>query len=311
MRVLVCGANGFIGRHVAQALAWHGHQVVHGVARLGPAQQAGREEYHIDFVHDVTEDAWLPRLAGIDAVVNAVGVLRDTRARPAQAVHAAAPAALFGACATAGVRRLIHISALGIEGNPTIYARTKRKAEDALLGLMEARALAGTLVRPSVVFGPGGASSALFLQLARLPLLVLPRVAGQTRIQPVHVLELAEAVAQLLAGEVAGVAATHAPGVLDAVGPQPLSLVDFIASLRRQLGHAPARVWLCPDGPTRLSARLGDWLPVTPWGSEALALLSHDNVGDAQSMAQLLGRAPTHHSQLLRCQGDGRELEVA
>ena len=73
----------------------------------------------------------------------------------------------------------------------------------------------------------------------------------------------------------------------------------FIASLRTQLGHRAPRVTALPDGLTQLSARMGDWVPVTPWGTQALSLLTQDNVGDPAAMTQLLGRAPTHHSQLL------------
>ena len=63
------------------------------------------------FSKALTAEAWLPHLAGIDAVINAVGVLRDSAGRPLQAMHADAPIALFDACAAAGVRRVVQISA--------------------------------------------------------------------------------------------------------------------------------------------------------------------------------------------------------
>ncbi|MBP7567125.1 MAG: NAD-dependent epimerase/dehydratase family protein [Burkholderiaceae bacterium] len=288
MRILVCGARGFIGRHIVQALEAAGHDVVRGVSR---AARAG--DVSMDFARDLSPEAWLPRLAGIEAVVNAVGILRGSARRPMQAVHAEAPAALFEACARAGVRRVIHISALGIDGNPTDYAQTKLAAERALLALNDAGRLDGVVLRPSIVFGPGGESSQLFLNLARLPWLLLPRAAIRARVQPVHVYELAEAVARL-AGP-----ARAMRGQLEGAGPEAVALAGFIASLRTQLGHRAPHVTALPDGLTQLSARMGDWVPITPWGTQALSLLTQDNVGDPGTLAQLLGRAPTHYSQLL------------
>ena len=129
----------------------------------------------LDFSKALTAEAWLPHLAGIDAVINAVGVLRDSAGRPLQAMHADAPIALFDACAAAGVRRVVQISALGIAHSATRYASTKRAADEHLLALTEQGRLNGCVLRPSVVFGAGGASSQLFLALARLPALLLPR----------------------------------------------------------------------------------------------------------------------------------------
>ena len=113
-------------------------------------------------------------LKGIDAVVNAVGVLRNTAARPIDAVHHHTPVALFEACRQAGVRHVVQISALGVQTGTTRYARTKRAADEHLLGLAAATndstsPLRGVVLRPSVVFGHGGARANLFLRLARLP----------------------------------------------------------------------------------------------------------------------------------------------
>ena len=112
MHILLTGSTGFIGRTMAAALTRAGH-VVHGGVSPRRAVLAP-QQVPMDFARDTTPDVWLPRLAGIDAVVNAVGVLRDSSARPIDAVHQHTPVALFDACAQAGVRRVVHISALGI-----------------------------------------------------------------------------------------------------------------------------------------------------------------------------------------------------
>lgn len=275
--ILVLGARGFIGSAIADFAKAAGHPV---------------RTPRLDFARLLTPEAWQPHLEGVDIVVNAVGVLRDSHQRPMQAVHADAPRALFEACAAQGSRRVIHISALGIDGNSTRYAQTKLLAERAL----EAHRAAGrlphaTVVRPSIVFGPGGASSRLFMTMARLPLLPLPAAALRTRVQPIAVTDLAEACLALIQAEVP-------PARVDAVGPEALTLAAFIATLRTQHGHqGPARLLPLPEAPSRWSARLGDHLPWQTWCSETLALLQQDNVGDAAVLGSLLGRPPVspHH----------------
>lgn len=287
MNILICGASGFIGRAIAAALETRGHRVLRGVRSASPG------EVPMDFTRDTAESVWRPRLEGVDAVINAVGVLRDGPYTPMQAIHSAVPQALFDACARQGVRRVIHLSALGIASGDSPYARSKREAEAHLQNLTAAGALQGVALQPSVVFGAGGAGSALFTALARWPVLALPPEAFSTRVQPVRLDELAQAVAALL--EPAGALC----GPLACVGPLGVPLAGLIASLRSQMGHAPARVLRLPVALTRASARLGDAFPFTPWGTQALALLAQDNTADPAPFARLLGRPATPYHQLL------------
>ena len=276
-KILICGAGGFIGQRIVSELRMAGHGVIEGRSR------------EMDFSSKLDPAAWLPHLQGVDAVVNAVGVLRDSRRRPMEAIHHQAPVALFEACAQAGVRRVIQISALGIADSDTLYARSKRAADQALLALLGR--LDATVLRPSIVFGHGGASTSLFMNLARLPLLVLPAAALRARVQPIALQDLARGVAQLLA--------RTGPSPLSAVGPRALTLAEFIATLRQQLGHIPARVIALPDAPSRWSARLGDCVPGQPWCSETLDLLQRDNADDATPFEAVLGRAPVAPEHLV------------
>jgi uncharacterized protein YbjT (DUF2867 family) len=292
MHILLTGSTGFIGQTLRQALERAGHQVHGGVSPHRAPAAPG--QVPMDFARDTTPEAWLPRLQGIDAVVNAVGVLRDSAARPIDAVHQHTPCALFQACARAGVRRVVQISALGIEDSATRYARTKLAAEACLRSLADTDQLDPVVLRPSVVFGKGGDSSALFMNLARLPVAVFPAPMLTARIQPVSVHDLAAAVVALL-----GPALQHT-GTVACTGPEPLRMADFVASLRQQQGHGPALVLRLPLPLTRLSARLGDLLPASvPWCSESLAMLDSDNVGDPAAFEPLLGRPGVHYSQLV------------
>ncbi|HEX5685203.1 MAG TPA: NAD-dependent epimerase/dehydratase family protein [Ideonella sp.] len=286
MKILVCGARGFIGRHIAAALRTAGHEVLGTVS-----SQPGPGELQVDFARDTKPSTWLPRLADIDAVVNAVGVLRDSSRRPMGAIHLLTPMALFAACAQAGVRRVVHVSALGIDGGSTTYAHTKLVTERQLLERSTRGELDGVVLRPSVVYGPGGASSQLFDRLSQLPVLPLPAAAVNARIQPIHVSDLAEGVARLVTDPSSGL------GTINVTGPRALTLAAFIGELRAQRGRAPARIWAIPAQWTSLSARLGDALPITPWGTQTLALLSIDNTADPGPFRAVLGREAMDPSQ--------------
>ena len=291
MNILLTGANGFIGSHIAAALQAAGHSV-----------QAATRAQGVDFLRDTKAAAWLPRLQNMDAVINAVGVLRDTGATPMQAIHVDSPCALFDACTQAGVHRVLHISALGIQLGDFPYASSKRAADEHLLGLHESGRVNASILRPSVVFGRDrqgrwGDSSALFMNLAKLPLLLLPQPVQRARVQPLAVAELAECVAKLVS-HTPPVAAPAKP-LLEIAGPRALTIAALVASLRQQLGKSAAQVWPLPQALTHLSARMGDFVSIAPWCSETLAMLATDNVADYQTFRQLLGREATAPEGLL------------
>src|SRR6266481_841295 len=113
MRILLTGANGFIGRYLRARLSTAGHDVV--PALRNPVQTDALlpqpRSIAVDFNRDVTPQAWLPRLRGIDAVINCAGILQGGRGQSIAAIHEQAPKALFAACESAGVKRVIQISA--------------------------------------------------------------------------------------------------------------------------------------------------------------------------------------------------------
>ena len=270
MNVWLLGATGFVGRDVAQALQAAGHTLVN--------------RPRVDMARAIAAEDYLPHLAGVEVVVNTVGVLRDSRRRPMWPTHASGPQALFDACAQAGVRRVVQVSALGIEANPTAYACSKLAADEHLLALAGRGELQAVVLRPSVVVGTGGASSGLFRTLACLPWLLLPAPVAQGLAQPLHVNDMAAAVLASLS--------SSRQGVLELAGPEVFNLQALIAHWREAMGHPPARVLLLPDAPSRWSARLGDAVPVTPWCSETLALLAKPNTASVATLQALLGRAP-------------------
>src|SRR5262245_51812759 len=114
---MLIGATGFIGRHLAKALTAAGHEVT-GCSRY--RQEAFRRHPDIgwmigDFATEQGVSDWKPRVAGFDVVINAAGILREAGLQRFDTVHFEGPRALYEACVKRGVRRVVHISALGCD----------------------------------------------------------------------------------------------------------------------------------------------------------------------------------------------------
>jgi uncharacterized protein YbjT (DUF2867 family) len=128
MRVMVVGASGLIGSAVCARLAAGGDGIVAVVHRPADLGLVPADVIAIDLAA-VTEADWRPHLSGLDAVVNCAGLLQDSPGESTHGVHAAGAAALFRACEAAGVRRVVQISAVGVDrATPTEFSRTKRVA---------------------------------------------------------------------------------------------------------------------------------------------------------------------------------------
>lgn len=276
MHFLLTGATGFIGRHLAQALRAKGHRVVE-VRRVvtGPDQVQG------DFTRDLKAEDWRDRLGGIDCVINAVGILREHREQTFERIHSLAPRALFEACAQAGVRRVIQISALGADRGASGYFRSKHEADVYVASLP----LDWTIVQPSVVYGPGGTSARLFTMLASFPIIGLPG-KGEQQVQPIHIDDLTEAIVRIVDAP-----NTHRERIA-LVGPEPLPLREFLARLRSAMGLARTLNFPVPLVLMRLGASIAQLSPRSLLDRETLAMLEAGNIADPTPTRELLGRTP-------------------
>lgn len=282
MNVLITGADGFIGRALTRALDCAGERVI-GCARHREAFDRlfpGMPFVSADMSKDHDAAAWLPRLKGVDTVVNAVGIFREHGAQRFDAVHARGPIALFDACARGGVRRVVQISALGADANARgRYHLSKKAADDYLAGLD----LDWIIVQPSLVYGAGGASARLFNFLAALPLVPLPG-RGDQQIQPIYLDDLVDALLALLRSQ------TSATRRVALVGPRPLALRDYLLELRAALGLSSTICVSIPPSFMRAAARmLRDW-PSSLLTPESLDMLARGNTADAGAITALLGR---------------------
>jgi uncharacterized protein YbjT (DUF2867 family) len=284
MRILLTGASGFIGQQVLQALLADGHHVVCTARRPKNSQDPRVRYLHADFANDTEQSVWLARLTGIEAVINTVGIFRESGMQTFERLHTLTPRALFAACAqSSGVRLVIQVSALGADAQAdTPYHLSKKAADDYLATLP----LSACIVQPSLVYGREGASTRLFKTLASMPLTVRFGRAPQL-VQPVHIDDVVAAIAALLHLP-PGAAARRVP----LVGPEALSFTDYLGRLRSAMGMPRQRVLTLPGGLSRQLAKAGRWLPGALLDEDALRMLNRGNTGDAGPITLLLGRPP-------------------
>jgi NADH dehydrogenase len=288
MTTLVLGGAGFLGRHIAAALAARGHTVVIGTRRprraarrLPPSlHRCERREIHLERL--TAPEAWRPFLAGVDTVVNAVGILRERGAETYERVHHLAPGALAAACARRAIR-LIHISALGLHD----HARS-RFLQSKLAG---ERALAAcgsnySIVRPSLLDGDAGFGARWFRRVARWPVHFVPADAIG-RIAALDIRDFGEAVA-VLCGKPAG----REWREVELGGSVLRTAGDYLAALR-PVELAPAVRITVPAWIARVASHLCDVVHFSPLSFGHLELMRRDNAPRHNLLPALLGRAPT------------------
>ena len=295
MRILLLGATGLIGSAVAARLAAERHELV-GVTRTfgAPARRLPVARWiKLDLRNVTAPDDWLPHLAGIEAVVNCAGVLQDSPRDSTAAAHRDGPSTLWKACERAGVRRVIHFSAMGVDrGGLTDFSRSKLAGDEALT----ARDLDWVILRPSVVVGRqayGG--SALFRGLAAFS--VLPRTPDAGPLDIVQLDDVTETVVRLLRPDAPSRVA------LELAGPERLGFDEVVAAYRAWLGRRPAQIVDAPGFVMAAAYRLGDlvaklgWRP--PIRSTARREIVRGAIGDPSAWIDATGIRPRSLSDAL------------
>ncbi|HEY0766466.1 MAG TPA: complex I NDUFA9 subunit family protein [Steroidobacteraceae bacterium] len=268
MNVCVLGGSGFVGSELVTRLAFEGHWVRVPIRNLTRAERLRVLDTVELRVANVHEPRVLSQLfAGCDAVINLIGILNPRGRASFDAVHTELAAKVMASARPAGVRRVLHMSALGADPQaPSRYLRSKAAAEARLRGDSEV-----TIFRPSVIFGPGDSLTNRFAGLLRLTAGRLPLARARARFAPICVFDVADAVVRALG------ARTSAGQTYELCGPQVMTLAEIVR-LTARVARLPCRIVPLPDAIARLQGLVMGLLPGKPFSLDNFRSLTVDAV---------------------------------
>jgi len=310
VNICVLGGTGFVGTELVTRLALDGHWVRVPTRNLARAERLRVLDTVELRVADVHAPPTLGQLfADCDAVINLVGILNAHRGTGFNAVHAELPAKIMAAARAAGVRQVLHMSALGAdERGPSQYLRSKGAGEAQLRAAppnaVQAQP-AVTIFRPSVIFGAGDSLTNRFARLLRLTAGVLPLARATARFAPIHVLDVVEAFRRAL-GARASFGETY-----ELCGPEVLTLAQTVR-LTARIARLPCHIVPLPDLLARLQGLVMGVLPGKPFSLDNFRSLTVDSVCRQDGCARL-GIIPQHMLAVLPTYlgGDDPETQLA
>lgn len=275
MNVCLLGGSGFVGTELVQRLVRAGHWVRVATRNIAHAERLrvlATAELRVANVHE-------PRILSqlflnCDAVINLVGILNESGRSTFDAVHRALPAKVMAAAHNAGVRRVLHMSALGAAVDaPSRYLRSKAAGEAELRAISHAELphIAVTIFRPSVIFGQYDSLTNRFAQLLRLSAGVLPLARADARFAPVSVFDVAAAFERALEDPAAR-GATY-----ELCGPAVMTLEEIVR-LTARTAALPCHILALPNFIGRLQGALMGLLPGKPFSLDNFRSLSIDCV---------------------------------
>lgn len=274
--LLILGGSGFLGHHLLPLLSQAGYRLTvltrnkaqHRELALIPRLRLRNAD-----VHD--PEVLAAHLSGQDAVINLIGILNESGEDSFQRVHVELTEKLISACHSAGVRRLLQMSALKSGQGLSEYLKSRGRAEQRI----KSGKLDWTILQSSVIFGRGGGLVARFGGLLRItPVLPLPR--PRSRMAPVYVEDVAQAIVRCL----------DDPGTrqktLELYGPEAWPLIEIVRMIARAMGK---RRWIIgmPDSLGKLQATLAGLMPGKPFTRDNFLSLRTDSVGTRDSLREL------------------------
>lgn len=289
--ILVTGATGFVGAEIVRRASRRGWRV-RGLARHPDrAESLGRLPHVELFRGDVsTPDDLDEAMEGVNAVIHLVAIIHEKR-QSFETVNLEGTKSVLAASARAGIRRYVHMSALGVVPgrDETGYFRTKWAAEEAV----RAAGVESTVFRPSVIFGPDDEFTNRLATIVRMsPVVALPG-GGRQRMQPVWVGDVAECFLQAARME-----ATPEP-VYEVVGPEVLTVAEMSRILADAMGRVRRPVVPVPMALARVGAAAIEALPFDPLVTRAqLKMLELESVSDEEAVRALTRDFEIEHARL-------------
>ena len=280
--VVIFGGLGYLGRSVGRALCKREYRIRVGVRRpelAGHLQPLGK----VGQIHAVQANVRYPAsvepaMRDSHVAINLVGILAQSGAQTFDAVVGTGAGTVAKAAGAVGAR-VVHVSAIGADADsPSRYARAKAAGENAVLSAVPA----ATILRPSVLFGPEDQFTNRFAALARMSP-ALPLIGGGvTRLQPVYVGDVADAVADAVDGK------TRAGATYELGGPEVLTMREIMEIILATIERRRMLIPL-PFGLAKLNSMFLQFAPgplkLTP---DQVVLLRSDNVvSDAAKAAGL------------------------
>lgn len=282
--ICVLGGTGFVGRHLAARLANQDYRLK--VLTRHPQRHRNLEVLpNVQLIGaDIHDPQALETLfAGCDAVINLVGILHQSGGQTFAAVHAELPGKVVAACRAAGVKRLLHMSALRADAakGPSQYLFTKGAGEQQVMAASE---LAVTCFKPSIIFAPDDNFLNQFAGLLKLAP-VLPLACPGSRFAPVYVGDVAEAFAKALEDD-ATIGKRY-----ELCGPRIYTFKELVETVARMLDVKRLVIGL-PDALARLQAKVLGILPVKLFTTDNYLSLQVDSVCDCNGL-EALGIPPS------------------
>lgn len=281
MNVFVTGGTGFVGREIVRELHDAGHHV-RLLARSRSTVIAHDDiEIHAGNLLDAATLADACR--GVDVVIHLVGVISEVGEQTFENVHTRGTQNIVGAAQRAGVKRFVHMSALGARANAVSrYHQSKWAAEEIVRG----SGLDWTIFRPSIIYGPGDGFVNLFARMSRLSPVVPLIGGGRSKFQPVPVGDVAQCFVKSLT-EPGSIGQTY-----DLCGNEVLTLTEIIEEILKATGRRRLKLTV-PFGVARVQAAFLEFIfgkllrRAPPLNRDQLVMLQEDNVGNARPAREL------------------------
>ena len=284
MKVFVTGATGFVGREVVKQLHQAGHTLRALVRSVGFHQTFSSTQGFETHTGDILDPNSLKgSMAGIEAVIHLVGIISEAGEKTFENVHREGTRNVLRAAQESGVRRFVHMSALGTRANALArYHQTKWEAEE----LVRHSGLDFTIFRPSIIYGPQDHFVNLFAKLIRWSPILPVIGSGEGRMQPVPVEHVAKAFASSLT-ERRSVGETY-----DLCGSDVLTFNQLLDQIMDVMQKRRLRLHL-PLGLARAQAACLEFIfprllgKAPPLNCDQIIMLQEDNTGNGQPAREL------------------------